>query len=81
MPKGSGQLLSLRVLPPKTRVAYCQDCDLYVDEGQVGQRCPYRSCNYKLRSRVGYICPACECQNIFFRPSAYMSHRCEHYGP
>ena len=72
-------MTTLRILPPKTRVAYCGDCNGYADEGEAGRLC--FSCARKLRLRVGYICPECECRNIFFDRKEYLNHRCEDYGP
>ena len=75
-------MTTLRVLPPKTRVAYCRDCEVYVDdEREVGRLCPFASCDRKLRLRLGYICPESECRNLFFDREEYLNHRCEDYGP
>ena len=67
-----------RVIPSKARVAYCSGCEVYVEEAEVGHRCPYKHCNRTLRLRVGYICPECVERTIFFTKAAFLQHRCEH---
>ena len=72
----------VRTLPLRSRVAYCSSCLTYVDdEKEAGQRCPFTDCVRILRLLVGYICPECECRNIFFDREEYLNHRCEDYGP
>ena len=73
-----------RTLPIKSRVAYCSACKLYVEEKEAGKSCPGCAVDHvfprKMRLRVGYICPECECRNIFFDREEYLNHRCENYG-
>ena len=72
----------VRMLPLQSRVAYCSSCEVYVDhETDAGKLCPFAGCDRKLRLRVGYICPECECRNIFFDREEYLNHRCGEYGP
>ena len=66
-----------RGIPPKTRVAYCSSCPVYVEEAEIGHLCPFGDCNRKLRLRVGYICQRCEEQPIFFTPASFLNHTCE----
>ena len=65
-----------RTLPLQSRVAYCSDCEAYVEQKEAGQRCPSADCHRKLRLRVGYICLECECRNIFFNSEEYLNHLC-----
>ena len=75
-------MTQVRTLPLRSRVAYCSGCETYLDrEKLAGRRCSGTDCDRKLRLRVGYICPECECRNIFFDREEYLNHRCEDYGP
>ena len=71
----------VRVLPSKTLVAWCRSCKVYCNERDAGTRCPSIDCDHRLCLRLGYICPECECQNIFFTRKEFMEHQCEDYGP
>ena len=74
-------MISVRVLPNKTRVAWCRACEVYCGEQEIGGPCPFLDCSCRLRVRVGYICPKCECNTIFFTRKEFLEHRCEDYGP
>lgn len=52
---------SMRVL-----IAWCPDCEHYLDVSEVGETCPALECPRKLIKRRAYICHACENDGAFF---------------
>ena len=66
----------------RTVVAWDAHCETWLPEKHIGESCPFidSGCDHphKLRKRLGFVCPAYDCGQLYFSGAAFIHHIGEH---
>lgn len=60
---------------PSTLIAFCSECEVWLEPSAAGEPCPMTDCTHKLRKRRMWLCDCCEERFAFPSRTALFQHK------